>query len=169
MQILKEEEQDAKLSDRCEAKRKEWAKHWQCDEEILNMKNKSWRNDSLKEGDEALPRWKEGDLDKASRLYKAKTGVGCDGGLGLGDALQLPKEDIAGAERFVRAPEASAVRRLRGGAGPDHLGHLARVQVELFAFTHCSAGCVERSHKHLPVFEAEGFCDDMTALVKGRF
>ena len=91
------------------------------------------------------------------------------GGLGLGDALQLPKEDIAGAERLFRAPEASAVRRLRGGAGPDHLGHLARVQVELFAFTHCSAGCVERSHKHLPVFEAEGFCDDMTALVKGRY
>ena len=79
MQILKEEEEDARLSDRCEAKRKEWAKHWQCDEEILNMKNKPWRNDSLKEGDEALPRWKEGDLDKASRLYKAKTGVGCDG------------------------------------------------------------------------------------------
>ena len=79
------------------------------------------------------------------------------GGLGLGDALQLPKEDIAGAERLFRAPEASAVRRLRGGAGPDHLGHLARVQVELIAFTYCSAGCVERSHKHLPVFEAEGF------------
>ena len=79
MQILREEEEDARMSDRCEAKRKEWAKHWKCDEEILNMKNKSWRNDSLKEGDEALPRCKEGDLDKASRLYKAKTGVGCDG------------------------------------------------------------------------------------------
>ena len=33
----------------------------------------------MKEGDQALPRWKECDLDKASRLYKAKTGVGCDG------------------------------------------------------------------------------------------
>ena len=37
-------------------------------------------------------------------------------------------------------------------------------------FTHCSAGCVERSHKNLPVFEAEVFffLDDITALVKGR-
>ena len=58
----------------------------------------------------------------------------------------------------LRAPEASAVRRMRGGAAPDHHGHLARVEVELLAFTHCSAGCVERSRKNLPVFEAEGFC-----------
>ena len=76
----------------------------------------------------------------------------------LGDALQLPKEDIAGVVRSFRAPEASAVRRMRGGAALDHHGHLARVQVELFAFAHCSAGCVERSHKNIPVFEAEGFC-----------
>ena len=47
-------------------------------------------------------------------------------GLGLGDALQLLKEDIAGAVRLFRAPEASAVRRMRGGAAPDHHGHLAR-------------------------------------------
>ena len=72
-------------------------------------------------------------------------------GLGLGDALQLPKEDVAGAVWSFQAPEASAVRRLRGGAAPDHHGHLARVQVELFAFTHCSA-------KNPTVFEAEGFC-----------
>ena len=32
--ILNEEE-DARLLDRCEAKREEWAKHWQCDESIL--------------------------------------------------------------------------------------------------------------------------------------
>ena len=31
VQILKEEEEDARLLDRSEAKRKEWAKHWQCD------------------------------------------------------------------------------------------------------------------------------------------
>ena len=54
-------------------------------------------------------------------------------GLGLGDALQLPKEDLAGAVRVLRAPEASAVRRMCGGAAPDHHGHLARVQVELCA------------------------------------
>ena len=79
LQILKEEEEDARLLDRCEAKRKEWAKHWQCDEEMQNMQHKPWRNDELKECEEALPRTKEGDLDKASRLRKAKTGVGCDG------------------------------------------------------------------------------------------
>ena len=79
VQILKKEEEDARLLDRCEAKRKEWAKHWQCDEEIQNMQNKSRRNEELKECEDALPRLKEGDLDKASRVYKAKTGVGCDG------------------------------------------------------------------------------------------
>ena len=26
-----------------------------------------------------MPRLKEGDMEKVSRLYKAKTGVGCDG------------------------------------------------------------------------------------------
>ena len=36
------------------AKRKEWAKHWQSDESVQNV-------------------------DKPSGLYKAKTGVGCDG------------------------------------------------------------------------------------------
>ena len=79
-------------------------------------------------------------------------------GLFLDDALPLPKEDIAGAVRPLRAPEASAVRRMRGGAAQDQHCHLARVQVELFAVTHCSAGCVGRSYKNLPVFEAEGFC-----------
>ena len=33
-QILKKEEEDARLLDRCEAKRKEWAKHWQCNERV---------------------------------------------------------------------------------------------------------------------------------------
>ena len=76
---MKKEEEDARLLDRCEAKRKEWAKHWQCDEGIQNMQNKQWRNEELKECEETLPRLKEGDLDRASRLYKAKTGEECDG------------------------------------------------------------------------------------------
>ena len=33
-QTLEKEEEDARLLDRCEAKRKEWAKHWQCDESV---------------------------------------------------------------------------------------------------------------------------------------
>ena len=35
-----EEEEDAMLLDRCEAKMKEWAKHWQCDEEVQNVEVK---------------------------------------------------------------------------------------------------------------------------------
>ena len=46
---------------------------------IQNTQNKPWRNEELKECEEVLPRLKEGDLEKASRLYKAKTGVRCDG------------------------------------------------------------------------------------------
>ena len=60
--------------------------------------------------------------------------------MGLGAALQLPTEDVAGAMRVLRAPEASAVRRMCGGAAPDHHGHLARVEVELLATTYCVAG-----------------------------
>ena len=42
-QILKEEEEDAKPGGgggggaRCSEKRKEWVKHWQCDEEVQNL------------------------------------------------------------------------------------------------------------------------------------
>ena len=43
LQILEKEEEDAKLLERCEAKRK-WSKHWQCNEEIQNMQDKPWRN-----------------------------------------------------------------------------------------------------------------------------
>ena len=38
-QILVNEEEDATLLDRCKAKWNEWAKHWQCDEEVLNVEN----------------------------------------------------------------------------------------------------------------------------------
>ena len=59
------------------------------------------------------------------------------------DALQLPKEDFAGVVRILRAPEASAVRRVCGGSAPDSHGHLAGVQVELFASAYCAAGCAD--------------------------
>ena len=42
--ILKKEKADVRLLDRCEAKRKQWAKHWQCDESVQNMKDKPWEN-----------------------------------------------------------------------------------------------------------------------------
>ena len=65
------------------------------------------------------------------------------GGLGLGDALQLPKKDLASAVRLFRPPEEGTVRRMCGGAATDHHGHPARVQVELLAVAHCVAGCIE--------------------------
>ena len=77
-QILVNEEEDARLLDRCEAKRKEWAKH-QCDEEVQNVEGKLWKDEDLKACEEALPRLKECHLEEVSRLYMAKTGVGCDG------------------------------------------------------------------------------------------
>ena len=43
---------------------------------LRSMQKKPWRNEELKECEEALPRLKEGDLEKASRLYKAKNRCG---------------------------------------------------------------------------------------------
>ena len=53
-----------------------------------------------------------------------------------------------------------------GGAAPDHHGHLARVGVELLAFTNCAAGCTERSYKNPCASEIEGSVDDVAALLK---
>ena len=50
--MLKKEEEDARLLDRCEAKRKEWANHWQCDEEVQNVEDKPWKNEELKKLEE---------------------------------------------------------------------------------------------------------------------
>ena len=73
---MKNEEEDARLSDRCEAKRKYWAKHWQCDEDVQNLEDKSWENEELKKSEEALPRLQVCELGKVSKLYTAKTGIG---------------------------------------------------------------------------------------------
>ena len=78
-QILKKEEEDVRLLDRCEAKRKDWAKHWQCDDSMQNMQDKPWKNKELMKLEEVLSRLKECDLERTSRMYKARTGVGCDG------------------------------------------------------------------------------------------
>ena len=58
-QILGIEAEDAGLVDRCQAKRKEWAKHWQCHEEVRNLEDKPWKNEELKKLEEALPRLEE--------------------------------------------------------------------------------------------------------------
>ena len=56
--ILEKEEEDARLLDRGEAKRKEWSTHWYCDEDVQNMQDKPWRNEELRRCEEALPRLK---------------------------------------------------------------------------------------------------------------
>ena len=70
-QILVNEEEDARLLDRSEAKREGWAKHWQCDEEV-NVEEKPWKNEGLRSAEEALPWLKECHLEEVSRLYNAK-------------------------------------------------------------------------------------------------
>ena len=79
VQILEKEEEDARLLTVVKQKEKNGQKHWQCDEDAQNMQDKPWRNEELRRCEEALPRLKEGDLEKGPRLYQAKTGVGCDG------------------------------------------------------------------------------------------
>ena len=83
--------------------------------------------------------------------------------------FQVAKEDLASAVRLFRAPEAGAVRRMRGGAAPDHHGHLARVQVELFASADCIEGCIGCGHKNFyPPLKLRVFVDDVLALLKGK-
>ena len=65
-----------RLLDRCEAKRKEWAKHWQCNGSLQNLEDKLWKNEKLKKSEGALPRLKECGLEKVSKVYTAKTRVG---------------------------------------------------------------------------------------------
>ena len=72
-QILKEEEEDAKPLARCEEKRKEWAKHCQCDTEVQDLKDKLYKNEELKNSEEDMPRLKDSDLEKTARNYKAQT------------------------------------------------------------------------------------------------
>ena len=76
---MTKEEEDARLLDRCEAKRKEWAKQWQCQEDVQNVEDKPWKNEELGQLEEVLPRLQERELEKVSRWCKATTGVGCDG------------------------------------------------------------------------------------------
>ena len=60
----------------------------------------------MRKGEEALPRLKEGDLEKASRLYKAKTGVGCDG-FHPKVSLDLTKETRGEIVEFLEKVERS--------------------------------------------------------------
>ena len=60
-QILKKWEEDARLLDRCDARRK-------CDESVQHMEDKPWKNEELKKLEEASPRLKECDLEKSVEI-----------------------------------------------------------------------------------------------------
>ena len=55
---LKREEEGAKPLARREEKRKTWAKHWPCGEEVQDYKDKPWRNEELKKSEDDMPRSK---------------------------------------------------------------------------------------------------------------
>ena len=82
--------------------------------------------------------------------------------------LSFPRKILRVLCGLFRAPEAGTVRGMCGRAARDHHGYPAKVQVELLAFTHCIAGCIEESHKKYPPSKLRDFVDDVTALVKGR-
>ena len=73
MQILKEKEEDAKPLPRCEEKRKEFAKLWQCDTEVQDLNGKPWKNEDLKNLEEDMPRLRDRELEKAARKMAAPT------------------------------------------------------------------------------------------------
>ena len=93
--------------------------------------------------------------------FKFRGGLGSapgEGDLGLGDSLQFPKEDTAGAVRVLRASEASAVRRMCGGAAPNRHGRLARFQM----------GLLSEVTKICPPLKLRVFVDDIKALLKRK-
>ena len=70
------------------------------------MQDRPWRNDEVRKGEEALPRLKGGDMEETSRLYKAKTGVGCDG-IHAKVPLDLTKEIRGKIVEFLEKVEQS--------------------------------------------------------------
>ena len=70
------------------------------------LEDMPWKIEELKKLEEALPRLKECEFEKASRLYKAKTGVGCDGFHPKVD-LDLTKETREEVVGFVEKVEQS--------------------------------------------------------------
>ena len=71
-QFLKREEDDFRLLDRCEARRKERAKHWQCYESVQKLEDKPWKNEDLKNSEEALPRLKECDFGEGFKIVQGE-------------------------------------------------------------------------------------------------
>ena len=90
VQILEKEDEDARLLDRCEAKRKEWSHHWQCNEEIHGMQDKPGRNEELRESEEALPRLKRRPLGKGIESVQGKNRSGMQ---------RIPSKSFSGLDK----------------------------------------------------------------------
>ena len=78
--------------------------------------------------------------------------------------FSFPRKMLRVLCRVFRA-EASAVRRMCGGAAPDHHSHLVRVQVELLAST-CRFARRTEVTKNYPPLELRSMVDDVTAILK---
>ena len=51
----------------------------ECNEEVQNQENKTWKNEELTKLEEDMTRLTESALARAATTCKTKTGVGCDG------------------------------------------------------------------------------------------
>ena len=79
--------------------------------------------------------------------------------------FSFPRKMMRVLCRVFRASEASAVRRMCGGAAPGRRSHLVRVQVELLAST-CRFARRTEVTKNYPPLELRSMVDDVTAILK---
>ena len=89
--------------------------------------------------------------------------------LGLGNALQLPKEDIDGVVRILRAPrsECSSKGVWRSRSGPPRPSCQGRSGVACFCVLCCRMRWV-KVQKFYPPLKLRLFVDDVTALLMGK-
>ena len=92
LRVLEECEEDVKHMTRCEEKRKEWAKRWQCDSALQSMEDKPWRTGELRSREELLPQNKE-NLERAVRSYKLRL-VSPKGPVGLFERDESRSGDV---------------------------------------------------------------------------
>ena len=89
-------------------------------------------------------------------------------GLGNGFRASQPPCGVGlGFVRILQAPMSSAVRRMCGGAAPDHHGHLAWVEVELLLRT-VPQDALSEVTKFYPPLQLRVFVDDITAFLMGK-
>ena len=90
--------------------------------------------------------------------------------MGLGDALQFPKEDLTGVVWLLQEIEVSSVRRMCGGTAPDHHGHLATATLPVSKWSCLLLRIVLQDAlsevtKIYPPLKLRVLVDDITALL----